>query len=39
MDTQEAKILKEIKKMATAGQHQAAKIMAKDVSRMRMQKN
>lgn len=39
MDGQEAKTMKEIKKLATKGQHQAAKIMAKDVARMRVQKN
>lgn len=39
MNTQEQKTLKEIKKLATAGRHDAAKIMAKDVSRMRAQQN
>ena len=39
MNTQEQKTLKEIKKLATAGRHDAAKIMAKDITRMRAQQN
>lgn len=39
IDAQEAKALKEIKKMAQAGQHDAAKILSKDIVRMRAQKN
>ena len=35
LERQEAKTMREIKKMATAGQHQAAKILSKDVSRNR----
>ncbi len=38
IDSQEAKCLKEIKKMAMAGQHDAAKILSKDVVRMKTQK-
>jgi len=35
LERQEAKMMKEIKKMATAGQHGAAKIMSKDIARNR----
>ncbi len=35
MEQQEAKTMKEIKKMAEKGQHAAAKIMAKDIARNR----
>jgi hypothetical protein len=35
LESQEAKALKEIKKMATAGHHDAAKILSKDVARNR----
>ena len=39
LEQQEAKTMKEIKKLAEKGQHQAAKIQAKDVSRCRAQRN
>jgi hypothetical protein len=39
LERQEAKTMKEIKKLATAGQHNAAKILSKDVSRNRGQRN
>jgi len=39
MEAQKAKMLKEIKKMAQANQHQAAKIMSKDLVRSRQQRN
>ena len=35
----EKKTLAEIKKLATAGQHNAAKILAKDITRQRQQRN
>ena len=38
-ESAEAKQLKDIKKLAEKGQHQAAKIQAKDVTRLRAQRN
>ena len=35
LETQEKKQMAEVKKLAMAGQHDAAKIMAKDISRNR----
>ena len=37
LERQEAKTMKEIKKLAQAGQHKSAQILAKDVSRNRTQ--
>ena len=39
MESQEAKTMKEIKKLAEKGQHNAAKIMAKDIARNRTARN
>jgi len=39
LERQEAKTMKEIKKLAQAGQHKAAQILAKDVTRNRSQRN
>ena len=39
LERQEAKTMREIKKLATAGQHQAAKILSKDVGRNRATRN
>ena len=38
LETQEKKTLAEIKKLATKGQHNAAKILAKDIARQRKQR-
>ena len=35
MERQEAKTMREVKKLATAGQHDAAKILTKDIARNR----
>lgn len=39
LERQEAKTMKEVKKLATAGQHNAAKILSKDIARNRTQRN
>lgn len=39
LERQEAKTMKEVKKLAQAGQHNAAKIMSKDIARNRTQRN
>ena len=39
LERQEAKTMREIKKLAQAGQHQAAKILSKDVGRNRSTRN
>ena len=39
LEGQEAKSLREIKKLAEKGQHQAAKIVAKDIARSRATRN
>ena len=39
LERQEAKSMKEVKKLATAGQHNAAKILSKDIARNRTQRN
>ena len=39
LERQEAKTMKEIKKLATQGQHNAAKILSKDIARNRTQRN
>ena len=38
LETHEAKMMKEVKKMAQNNQHAAAKIMAKDIARNRQQR-
>ena len=39
LERQEAKTMREIKKLATSGQHQAAKILSKDIARNRATRN
>ena len=39
LERQEAKTMREIKKLATSGQHNAAKILSKDIARNRSQRN
>ena len=39
LERQEAKTMREVKKLATAGQHNAAKILSKDIARNRTQRN
>ena len=39
LERQEAKTMKEVKKLATAGQHGAAKILSKDIARNRATRN
>lgn len=39
LERQEAKTMKEIKKLATQGQHNAARILSKDIARNRGQRN
>ena len=39
LERQEAKTMKEVKRLAQAGQHNAAKILSKDIARNRTQRN
>ena len=39
LERQEAKTMREIKKLATQGQHNAAKILSKDIARNRATRN
>jgi charged multivesicular body protein 2A len=39
LERQEAKTMKEVKKLAVAGQHGAAKILSKDIARNRATRN
>ena len=39
LERQEAKVLKDIRKLATEGHHDSAKILSKDIGRNRAQRN